>query len=411
MANFDLNNPIDFARATNSFGAGILQTFTARGQQQWLLKEGQYTSADNSQSVVFHVLTTKQDYGGAMSQVSDQGGRRKAKFEFPFVDGQLTSDLGRLAETFQLDIVLHGNNYLRALRQLLEILQNPVPGKLIHPVRGPIRCAMESYELTHQESQRKAVSIRLTMIEHSLETQQILGEDPVKSAPTRLSRLTEAFKKIEDAINAVQGSVFLITSVKNQIVQGLQDYQNAYSRLTGNMNATFNPGGASIPALLPTQEGGLQGGDGQIVSNSVTIAVSPNDPLQNLPADVLTPELQQALAIDTIEKQVGNSRLQVADIIDQMKSSADGQGALIFYSNIIDLRVTANELLLTFEAGKKSSRSRVIDYVTPQVMSVREIAFANGLSPDEGSQIALLNPSLESVNLVPKGLTVRVGVS
>lgn len=410
MGKFDLNKPADFARATNSFGAGIVQTLSARGSKDWLIQEGKYQSAeDPTNFVIFHVLTSATDYGGALSQISDTGGRRKAKYQFPFVDGQLTNDLGREAETFSLDIVLHGDNYLFAFNSLLLILNEPTPGVLTHPVRGQVTCAMEHYELIHQESQRKAVAVRLTMTEHSLDF-LVLASAPDKTAPSLLTKLTSTFNKIENAINAVQGVVFLVQSAKNQIIQGLQDYQGFFSKVSGNMNATFNPGG-NIPALLPTQGGGLQDpSTGQIVNNSTTVAASPNDPLQALPPSLLSVELQQALAIDHIQKDIETTRAQASQSISDLENAGNGQGAFEFYDNIIDLRTSVNDLQLAFEAGKQSSQARIIDFVTPLVMSVREVGFANGVSPDNTDQIALLNPELESLNYIPPGTTVRVAV-
>lgn len=410
MGQYDLNNPLDFARATSSFGAGILGTFTARGSKDWLIEEGKYKSGiDPTHEVIFHVFTSAKDYGGAVGQISDEGGRRKAKFEFPFLDGQLTSDMGREGENFSIDIVLHGNNYLAAFNELMNILNEPVPGVLTHPVRGEIPCAMEHYRLIHQESQRKAVAITLTMTEHSIEALQ-LAKALDKTAPSLLSKLTTAFTKIENAINAVQGAVFLVQTVKNQIIQGLQEYQNAFSKVAGNMNSTFNPGG-NIPALLPTQGGGLQSGTGSIVTNSITNAVAPTDPFGQAPANLLSLALQQALAIDHIQKDIETTRFQVAGSITALEESGNGQGSLEFHENIVALRETANDLQDAFVAGKQSSQIRIVDFITPRIMSVREIAFENGISSDDSDQIAVLNPELESLNFIPSGQTVKVALT
>lgn len=416
MAQFDLNNPIDFARATNSFGAGLIGTFTARGSTDWLIQEGKYTSGitppgGKPAEVIFHVFTSSKDYGGALSQISDSGGRRKAKFEFAFLDGQLTNDMGREPENFNLEIVLHGNNYYSAFLELMKILNEPTPGLLTHPVRGEIRCGMEHYELTHQESQRKAVAIKLTMTEHSLTALQLSNKNLLKkTAPSLLSKLTTAFKKIEDAINAVQGAVFLVQSVKLQITQALQAYQNSYSKVGGNMNATFNPNG-NIPALLPVQGGGLQNGNGAIVTNTVTNAVAPTDPFGSATPNLLLTALQQAQAIDHLQKDIENTRFQVASIITSMEESGGGTGSLLLHDNIVQLRETANDLQDAFEAGKQSSEIRIVNFVTPRVMSIREVAFINGVSPEDSSQVALLNPEIESLNYIPASTLVKVAVT
>lgn len=411
MGKFNLNNAADFARATNSFGAGILQTFTGRGNSDWIIEECSFKSGINPNNISrFHIFRTAADYDGALSSISDSGGRRLAKFQFPYMDGQVTEDMGRKAETFSLDIVIHGNNYLSAFNQMIQIMNEVVPGTLIHPVRGEIVCKMESYELTHQSTERKAVSIKLTMEEHSFEAINLFDPKLEKSAPSLLSKLAQAFVKIENAINAVQGTILLVQSVKNQIKAGLQAYQQAFSQITGNMNSTFNPGN-NVPGISPTTSGGVLNSSGKIVANSVSIAASPDDPLQSLPANVLSSSTQAALAVDKIEKDINTNREQLSSSIKEMEESAKGRGAFEFFDNIMDLRNTANDMQAAFEAGKASSQAKIKKYITPRVMSIREVAFENGLSPDEGIQIMYLNPQLDSANYIPKDTSLVVALT
>ncbi len=410
MGKFDLNKALDFARATNSFGSSILQVFTGRGDSSWQIEEGSYQSGINPANIViFHVFKTALDYNGALDSISDSGGRRKAKFEFPYMDGQLTEDMGRKAETFNLHIVLHGGRYQNAFNDLLTILNEPTPGTLNHPVRGKIVCAMESFEIVHEEKSRKAIAIRLTMIEHSTGA-LALAKRQETSAPSKISKLAEAFKKIETAITNVQAAVFLAQSVKNLIIQNLQDLQSSFGLISGNMNATFNPGG-NIPALLPVQTGGLQDSNGNIVSNSTTIAASPADPFLNLPANLVDTALQTALAIEQLSKDIGIMRTTISDQIDELSECGNGQGSLEFFDNIIGLRESANDMQSAYDAGKQSSHVRIIKYITPQVMSMREACYANGLSPDDGIQLAFLNPELESLNYIAKGTELKVAKS
>lgn len=410
MGKFNLNNSLDFARATNSFGSSILSLFTGRGPSAWVIDEGAYQSGVNpANQVVFHVFRSALDYNGAVDQITDQGGRRKAKFAFPYLDGQLTEDMGRTAENFDINIMLHGGNYLNAFARLLAILNEPIPGTLTHPVRGPIRCGMESYQILHEEKSRKAIAIRLTLTEHNLGALQIRTRED-KSAPSKLAKLTAFFNKVEATINKVQGVVFLAQSVKNQIEEGLEALKQSFASISGNMNATFNPGG-NIPGLLPTQLGGIQDASGNIVSSGTTIIDSPNDPFVNLPAELTNTNLQTALAVEQLQKSVVAVRAQIATNINTLLDAGNGQGALEFFDDIIDLRESANDLQAAFDAGKQSSQVRIVKYTTPRVMSVREVAFDIGLSPDDGIQIALLNPEIDSLNLIAKDTELKVAVS
>ncbi len=357
------------------------------------------------------MFRTAQDYNAAVDRISDSGGRRKAKFDFPYMDGQLTEDMGRKAETFDVNILLHGGNYLQAFNSLFEILNESVPGNLIHPVRGEIRCAYETHEIIHEEKSRKAIALRLVFIEHSIDAFKLatLPLQNNKSAKSKISKLADAFQKIENTISKVQGAVFLVQSIKNTIIDRLNAFNAAYGKLAGNMNATFNPGG-NIPGLKPVTQGGLLDADGNIVAASTTIVASPFDPFANLPVSLTNTALQTALAIEQLAKDVAANRLEISGIITDLETAGNGQGSHEFFDNIIDFRSTANDLQDAYEAGKQSSQAKVIKYTTPRIMSVREVAFANGLRPDDGIQIAYLNPELDSLNKIAKGTALRIAL-
>ena len=110
-------------------------------------------------------------------------------------------------------------------------------------------------------------------------------------------------------------------------------------------------------------------------------------------------------------KEIGITRTEIAGIISDLESSGAGQGSHEFFDNILSFRGMANDLQDAYEAGKQSSQVQVIKYVTPRIMSVREVAFENGLSPDDGIQIAYLNPELDSLNKIAKDTELRVAVS
>ncbi len=381
MGTIDLSTATGFAQATNSFGSSIVSLFTGSGPSAWVLDEGAFQSSLNpANNVIFHVFRTQAGYNGALEQISDKGGRRKAKFEFPFLDGMLTSDMGRRAETFDLNILLYGGSYFQAFTQLMNILNEPTPGTLTHPVRGKIICVMEDYEILHEEKSRNAIAVKL-VLQESVLNQKVFKSRQNNSAPSKLSGLTSTFTNISNAIARVQGAIGFAQTLKNTIIQGYQALQVAYGALAAQMNATFNPGG-NIPGLLPTQVGGLQDSTGAIVTNSTTTALSPADPFANLPANI---EL-------------------VAD-------ANNGQGSLSFFDDIINLRKAANDLQTAFQAGQQSSQVKLVQYTTPRLMSIREIAFANGLSPDDGVQVAYLNPELESLNYIAKGTQITVAVA
>jgi hypothetical protein len=404
----DLNSPLDFARATSGIG-GILQQFTGQGEGAWVINEGSYTGgSDKGSTVLFHVFASATNYQAALAQIADTGGRRKVKFKFPYNDGQTTDDLGRTPQTFNLDIILHGDNYLEAFKNLFTELNDPVPGTLVHPVLGRLTCGMESYEVTHSNDKRKAVSIRLTMIEHNFSVAdiQIKVNPTVQSA---LSKLLDAFKKIDNAVTAVEATLLAARSLKNQLKNLINDYKSIFARNASSLNTTFNAAGAGqFPSLLPTTEGGVQQSNGTVSTDIALTSASPNDPFQNVPVSSLTNQTSQALAAEQIAKDIQAGRDQLTNIIRQMSDLGSGQGSLEFFDEILGLRETANDMQDAFEKGKQSSQFKIISYMTPRLMSVREVAFDIGIPLNRVDEISILNPQLESANYIPKGTKLRV---
>lgn len=409
MPNFDLNNTLDFAKVTNSSAAGILQTFTGRGDSAWDIQEGAYISPDG-ESILFHVFKSAVNYNAAVSQVTDSGGRRKTKNLFPYLDGQLTEDIGRTPYTFDIDILIHGDNYFAAFTKLLKALNDPRPGTLIHPIMGRITCVMTSNQILHQSDKRKAVALRLVLEEHSFAGIDIRKQkDP--TAPGALARLVEAFKKIDAVLAKVQGAVFLVRSVRLQIENSIRDFKNAYAKIAGNMNAVFNPGDSSIPGLLPTNQNGVQLQSGEIATSSNSIVASVSDPFLSVPVDTISANTSIALATEQIYKDIQKNRDDAATLIETLETSGDGQGSHEFYSEILGLKEAVVQMQDAFDKGKQSSQVKIIEYVTPHDMTIREVAFANGLSPDQGNEIVLLNPEIECANYLEKGSTVKVAVT
>lgn len=410
MGKFNLSNPTDFARAVTSGPADVLSLFTGRGASAWDIQEGAfYRGDDPATGVVFHVFQSATDYQGALSQVADRGGRRKAKFLFPYVDGQLTEDLGRTPNSFNLDIILHGNHYFNAFVRLMQLLNDPRPGTLVHPILGNVTCAMESFEILHKSDSRKAVAITLTMIEHSFTGVQLTTKED-KSAPSKIQNLLKSFQKIDNAISKVEAFIFAARTLKNTIVATLETYKEAFAKVSNGLNITFNRD-QQIPGLLPVNEGGLVNDNGSFAGNAISSSASPSDPFQSLPAELTNTTISQAIAVEQLAKDVQSTRDTLQEAITQMEEAGNGQGALDAYAEIQALKQTAIDLQDAYEAGRQSSIIKIINYTVPRLMSIREVAFANNVAVDRIEEIYLLNPELPSVNYIEKGTLMKVVIS
>lgn len=401
MPNFDLNQAADFAKLTLSNASGILIDLTGRDASKWDIVEGAFNG------VKFHIFENNQgaQYQAAVSQVQDKGGRRKVKYRYPYRDGQTTDDMGRKEFTFDVDCLLFGNQYLQAMKTLFVQLDLPTPGKLSHPIRGDIIVAVEDYELLHSSEKRKAVAIRMTFSEHNFTIGDLrkLADPTVKGA---LTKALGAFAKISNAIAAVQGAVNFTKGLISTITSDLNAYNQNYGQTLQKMNTTFNGGtSADIPALLPTNQGGNRNPDGTVASVNFPLAAAPNDPFVNLPLAELSNQASLAVATVQALNQVNALRDQVAAIIQTFK---DNGAETQFHSTILDLKNTAIDIQDVLETGIASSNSQILTFTTPHDMTIREVAFANGLSVDRVNELDILNPSLTSLNYIVAGTTLQV---
>lgn len=409
MPNLDLSKLGDFARATMQPAAGVLQAIDLAGRDpaQWQVLEAGYVAKKNVsdptnvaaiQFILFHVFESKEVYSAGLGRVADSGGRRKVKYAFPYMDGQTSDDLGKRAETFQVEAIIHGNRYLQALQRLLKELNEPGPGILRHPIRGLVSVIVEDWNITHQNSDRKAATVSITFSEHNFTIGQInFKEDTtVKGA---LSKALEAISTIDRVISNVVGAATFVKSIRNQISQLLAEYKNQFQNDLVNINRTYNSSGtADIPGLVPANIGGATSDIFSVVNS----AAQDSQISQSLETAAV------ALSTERIKKDVISTRQKLQESLDLLES---GNGPFDFYHDIVDLKQTAIDLQDALEKGIASSRAQIVQYVTPRLMSLREVAFINGISVDEVDTLELLNPELESYNYIPAGTSVQVTVA
>jgi hypothetical protein len=403
MSRFDLSNAGDFAKTVLGDISGILEVFGGRNPSEWDIFEGSYNG------ILFHIFQSKSTYQGAVSNIEDQGGRRLVEYRFPYRDGQTTDDLGRSPESFNVNILIHGERYLTGLSQLIAQFNRPQPGDLIHPVRGKITAKAKTWQLAHTHESRNAVGLVVTFVEHNFSIGDFrqAKDSSVKGA---LAKAIDTIRNIQNAIDRVTAAAQFLVSSRSSITQKLQRYKDQYASILGKSNKVFNFGGSSadIPGLIPVNEGGLLNEDGTTIAGVFPVATS-IDRLQDIPvADIEESTQAVSVAAADLAKQVNEQRTAVAIIIEEMRALGGGVGSLEFYAEILDLRESANFLQNVLETGVASSQAQVIEYQVPRVMSLREVAFINGIQVDRVDEIAQLNPELFSTNCIEANEVLRI---
>jgi len=437
------------AAAATATAQGVLSVAALFGynQNEWDIAEASY------EGVVFHVFTVKDgvDWNGALSKITDVGGRRKAKFMFPYQDGQIMDDLGRLPETFSLEVLLFGPNYKDGMDKLFRKLQQPQPGKLIHPVRGEVRCAMDSFELLHASDSRNAVALRLTMAESNLDELSYSQMATISTLKSAIANVAKFINKVNKIAAKVDAAVMFYAGLRQLGDELLMKYQELYTEALRYTNAIFNKDSTSdLANILPAKSQ---------ASTVFSGIMSPNDPFANIDLETLSKETVTAIAAQSLEtvldtmRQESNllmktlSTLQPNSVtispevafllgrkpdgtltddqqttvcaigVNRYNSSPgalaqipDGLGALVFADEIKTIRDSVLALQQAYDFGLQSNRTKLVRYTTPRLMSIREVAFELDVDFEKLNEIDALNPSLESVNYIPKGAVVVVAI-
>src|ERR1700690_3680051 len=128
----------DIAAFSNPFGV------PSKGE--WNLGKGVYNNSEKLDTIFYYEKPAKGQSPAiktALDTTTDTGGRRVAVYEYPYIDGQKTDDLGRKGETYVFNIKFFGVNYQQQLTFFIRnVVNDPGPGILTHPTLSPIRGTM-----------------------------------------------------------------------------------------------------------------------------------------------------------------------------------------------------------------------------------------------------------------------------
>lgn len=382
-----------------SGASSVLNQFTGLNADQWDIQEAAYGHPPGKLAK-FLTFTMFGDFTGAVSRVQDSWSRRVIPFEFPYIDGQTTDDLGRAGESFDFDVLIFGPNYYQAYKALMKEFNDPRPGTLVHPVRGRMTVRPKSVTVTHANDSRQAVALRVTFLEHNFE---VSFQDKKPSTKSALATAVAFISTIANLVNTIDSDLTVLSQVRQLIKGGMGQYQANYTQALVAINVSFNGGSSTdLPGLLPNNPGQT--------STSFPSAETPNDPFSGTtPSDIVS---QQSPTLAALQAQdlIVALRNQLTSLIETMEGASGGQGALIYYDQILALKQSSISIQSALELSLQSSNATIKEYTVPAgvVMSIREVCFANGISVDRSYELELLNPSISSLNYISAGTVLQV---
>lgn len=190
-------------------------------------------------------------------------GRRGQVDEYPYRDKPHTEDTGRATREFNLTAVLVGADYIQRRDRLLEALETPGPGTLVHPWYGEMQATLKPGALarvSHSDAEGGMCRVQMLFVE--------AGELAFPSATA--SRGAQSMASI-DGLQAAATDDFLNRfSVVGRPSFVMDDALGVFSRSLD----LLQDGIGTIGGLLSNPLSLLRGQGAQLMPDAVNLAVS-----------------------------------------------------------------------------------------------------------------------------------------
>ncbi|GFK94418.1 hypothetical protein NNJEOMEG_02263 [Fundidesulfovibrio magnetotacticus] len=209
----------------------------------------------------------------AVCSTSDTAERAQVRHEYPYRDGAEVEDLGRRARSVRLQAVFWGKDYEAGLRKLLDALDKPGPGELVHPVFGSMNASLLSYAVEHHEDNPDFAQVSLDLVEAEPDAPFFAGGASAKAkALANASKLQGWLDKLKSLnLSAVQGWAGKLNNVLSQVARG-----DLLGAARGVFSEAASLAGVAVPAVPGVfgQGLGLLGTAQSLVSNVSTLATT-----------------------------------------------------------------------------------------------------------------------------------------
>lgn len=402
---------------------GLANPYGAPSEGEWNLQEASFTPVDGQTPgtpVKFFtpIRSREESVGGyltAMEQAQDEGGRRLAIYEYPYRDGQFAEDLGRMGDKFNFLVVFHGVNYQRKYAEFqISVIRQRLAGTLKHPVFGDVPARLQSYQFVHTHDKYNAVVLRATFIEDNSATITALGQGGALGPGlvdsrnrSALGTLTRVQSFVQQKIFEVSALLMLPRAVQQGLQQRLDSITGAYSRLLGQMAATF--GSDSSLNQLGSATGSFTEANAGVTTSGTTLP--PVFEVGLTPEEQAVVESQRDAYVNanqvTSQQLVFQSNVVRAQVAESIRYTDDNTGV-----DGAEISLAYRELAADFqraaEACIQGTAAQTFEYTVPYEMSLREVAFLNLLKADRQNDLERLNPNIESINFIAKGTVLTV---
>jgi prophage DNA circulation protein len=179
------------------------------------------------------------------SEFSFDGGRRITEHEAHLRDGAVLENGGRTAYKGTLRIPLKntpalearygGELFPRLYERLRGLCESQAIGRLVHPVLGPLRAALTSWQTTGNAEDRGGVELTIGWTEHLASVAEVLdltGEgSTVSQVQARADAATEAVQAVRPSAPSLRTSVDSATETAGRSGATAEEVRGAFGRL------------------------------------------------------------------------------------------------------------------------------------------------------------------------------------
>lgn len=370
-----------------------------------------------------------------LSDVNDKGGRRIARYKYPYKDGQALADLGRMAEIFSMNLKFGGLQYQTRFNDFIaNVAKYNGDAQLVHPIRGIIPVKFVDWNYVHTSDEWNFVTIKAVFEEdNSVILQQINkggGQQKAsvsidQSIRNGLSKLSTYQAAIQGAISDATAILKLPGAIQSALKLRLSSLTNSIAGFQAQLAATFSSNSSlnRVNAQAGQVGGNILNINSGTVSNSTTSNNNGTATTATLPPvfqagfdpstdALISSQLSSFVnASQVTTQQAVYTANSIRATISTAIAEAETNLGIYSFDTIFNYRQMAVMVQEITEACVSSVTPQIISYTVLVPMSLRQIAFANNLDPDRGNDIEALNPYIQSVNRVEAGTVVLVPAS
>lgn len=294
--------------------------------------------------------------------IEQSGGRRSVIHVFPGREVGYTEDMGKTPRKFSVEGYVIGKDYFSARDKLLNALEAPGPGKLVHPYFGEIEVQAGAYTLREMQDEGGMARFTMSFDDAGSVAYPSAAEDTTAEVGDKRGKSLAGSKSAFEKIYDIAAAPYAVTQSALRAADKVFETVGKARRIIGAVAAferdLDNIRGKGIQGILTAQ--GLAGD----IEHVLTYGTSREDAVAGGQTQAYAQFKELTNFSDTIENEapapISQDDLSLA-IIELSKqialAAAAGMLAAVSFSNTAEARETAGALLTRIDTLLETTTS------------------------------------------------------